>query len=57
MCQYNDRCPTTKHRPGTVCPLEVRDANRKRKQIAQLWSGGIVLAIGLIALIVYLVVR
>ncbi len=31
MCQYNDRCPTTKHRPGTVCPVEVRQRNEAAK--------------------------
>lgn len=53
MCQYNDRCPTTRHRPGTVCPVEVRDRNRARKQTAQLWSAVAVLAFALIALNVY----
>lgn len=44
MCQYNDRCPTTRHRQGTQCPVEVRDRNREDKMIRQLWA-----AIGMLA--------
>lgn len=45
MCQYNDTCPTTRHRPGTVCPVEVRARNREARQVRQLWGVVTVLAI------------
>lgn len=45
MCQFTERCPTTKHRPGTRCPVEVRDKNREDKLIAQLWGLVIMVAV------------
>lgn len=48
MCQFNATCPTTRHRPGTVCPVDVRARNRADKQVRQLWA----LAFGLAALLV-----
>ena len=36
MCQYTDRCPTTKHRPGTRCPVIVRQENQRRKLVGSL---------------------
>ena len=31
MCQYQPECPTTRHRPGTKCPVRVRIENHNRK--------------------------
>ncbi len=45
MCQYNATCPTTRHRPGTVCPVEVRRENRERRVARQLWGAVVALAI------------
>lgn len=45
MCQYNDRCPTTRHRPGTQCPVEVRDRNREDRLVSQLWGLVVIVAI------------
>jgi hypothetical protein len=44
MCQYNATCPTTRHRPGTVCPVEVRRENRERRAAAKLWGAVVALA-------------
>ncbi|KUF05532.1 hypothetical protein [Leucobacter sp. G161] len=53
MCQFNERCPSTKHRPGTRCPVEVRNRNREDKLIAQLWGLVIMVAVFGIGLGVY----
>ena len=44
MCQYSERCPTTKHRPGTRCPVIVRRDNQNRKL-----ASALVLAIVMVA--------
>ena len=31
MCQYQSECPTTRHRPGTQCPVRVSIENHNRK--------------------------
>lgn len=31
MCQYQSECPTTRHRPGTKCPVRVGIENHNRK--------------------------
>ncbi len=31
MCQYQSTCPTTRHRPGTVCPERHRIQKHNRK--------------------------
>ncbi|KAM9866728.1 hypothetical protein ACIFOC_00420 [Leucobacter aridicollis] len=49
MCQYNDRCPTTTHRPGTRCPVEVREQNRADKQREQLKGMAAVFSVMLVA--------
>lgn len=53
MCQYNATCPTTRHRPGTVCPVEVRRENRERKAAGKLLGSALSLVGALVALCVY----
>lgn len=35
MCQYQSDCPTTRHRPGTQCPVRVGIQNHNRKVEAE----------------------
>ena len=35
VCQYQDSCPTTRHRAGTKCPVEVRIDNHNARVDAQ----------------------
>lgn len=55
MCQYQSECPTTRHRPGTKCPLRVSIENHNRKVDAEnrgaMWGfiGLAVIAAGMFA--------
>ena len=35
MCQYQESCPTTRHRPGTRCSVDVRIDNHNARVDAQ----------------------
>lgn len=50
MCQYQSDCPTTRHRPGTKCPVRTRIENHNRKVDEQNRQGAIALLILIIVL-------
>lgn len=53
MCQYQPECPTTRHRPGTKCPVRVSIENHNRKVDEQnrqaVWTLIIVVALAALA--------
>ncbi|MEB4615848.1 hypothetical protein [Leucobacter sp. M11] len=57
MCQYQSTCPTTRHRPGTQCPVRVSIEKHNRKvheqNIRLLWTLVFVVAVLAIGLGLY----
>lgn len=57
MCQYQPTCPTTRHRPGTRCPVRVSIENHNRKVDVKnrqaVWSLIVVLIIIAVAVAAY----